>query len=105
MLFSSFQDAVTVKRLTQTNDQSAYATVSGVTYYGFFRPVDTSQNIIALRITGQAYQFTTDGANDIRNSDILTYNSEEYGVLGVKRMTQKGIDTLDCFLEKRQKYS
>lgn len=104
MLFSSFTDPVTVKRLTQTNDQSEYATVSGVTYYGFFRPVDTSQNIIALRITGQAFQFSTDGINDIRISDILTYNSEEYGVLGIKRMTQKGVDVLHCYLEKRAKY-
>lgn len=104
MLFSSFTDAITLKRLSQTSGKSVYATVSG-TLYGSIMPIDSDANVIALKITGQAYKFTTDGANDIRVGDILTFNSEEYGVRGLQRFTQKAVDVKYVVLEKRQKYS
>jgi len=104
MIFSSFTDPVTIKRLTQTADKSAYVAVSG-TLYGLFIPVDQDQNVIALKIVGQAYKFSTDGVNDIRPGDIVTYLSEEYGVKGTQKLTQKSLSVLLCYLEKRQKYA
>lgn len=104
MIFSSFVDPVTVKRLSQTADKSAYVSITG-TIYGFFVPVDQDQNIISLKIVGQAYKFSTDGINDIRPGDILTYLGEEYGVKGTQKLTQKSLSVLLCYLEKRQKYS
>ncbi len=104
MIFSSFTDVVTVKRLTQTASKSEYAAVSG-SIYGLMVPVDQTQNIIALKIAGQAYKFTTDSANDIRVGDIITFEGEEYGVKGSQKFRQKSLGILLCHLEKRQKYS
>ncbi len=104
MIFSSFTDLVTIKRLTQTADKSAYAAVTG-TFYGLFSPVDQDQKIIALKIVGQAYQFSTDGNNDIRAGDILTFNGEEYGCKGIQKHNQKSITILYCYLEKRQNHA
>jgi len=104
MIFTSYTDPITIQRLSQSSDKSSYGAVSG-TIYGLFMPVDSDQNIIALRITGQAYKFTTDAANDVRTGDIVTYLSEEYAVKGTQKFTQKSIKILYCFLEKRQKYS
>lgn len=103
-MFTSFTDPVTIKRLTQTSDKSAYAAVSG-TFYGLLSPVDQDQKIIALKIVGQAYQFSTDGNNDIRVGDILTFNGEEYGCKGTQKHNQKSLTVLYCYLDKRQKYA
>lgn len=69
------------------------------TFYGFFQPIDSDQNTVALGIISQAYQFLTDGDVDIKPSDALVIDSKEYRVRGVKRNTMKRQDHLTCTME------
>lgn len=103
MITSSFTDSLQVKRLIQTGDKSAYGAV-GSPIFGLFTPVDQDQNVIALKIMGQAYKFITDGENDVRAADIVVFDSEEYGVKGIQKFNQKSLKFLNVYLEKRQKY-
>jgi len=99
---SFFTTSATIKRLTQTSDKSAYASVSG-TIMGFFAPVDPDQRPKSAELASQAYQFACSGENDVRVVDILTINSVDYTVRGVRRYTLESVDFLDCIIEKSVK--
>ena len=80
-------------------DNKSVLTDQSTTYYGFFQPIDSDQNTVALGIMGQAYQFVTTGQNDIRANDVLIIDSEEYRVRGVRRNKMKRHDFRTCVLE------
>jgi hypothetical protein len=88
----------TVKRLTYTGDKSVYGAVAG-TIYGHFAPVDPDQRPQAAQIGAQVYMFVCSGEKDIRATDIVTVNSIDYHVRGVRRYTLESLDFLDCLIE------
>lgn len=100
MSFSFFTTQATVKRLSAySGDKSSYASVAG-TIEGQFQPINPSMATVALNIVSQAYQFITDGDQDIRAGDVLTVDSADYGVKGVSLYRQGSIQFLKCTLEK-----
>jgi len=103
MIFTSFTDTVTVKRLAYTGDKGTKSTVAGVSYLGLFVPVDSNEGTIAMKIVGEAFKFSTDSSADIQVGDTLVYNSEDYTVKGIQRFNQKSLNILHCYLEKPQK--
>ena len=100
MIGSNFSTPATIKRLTYASDKGTYATVSGVTLYGLFLPLDPAQQPAEVKIGQQAYKFSCDGAATVYPSDFLTIDSVDYAVKGVRRYTMRSLDFLDIILEK-----
>lgn len=98
----NYTTTATIKRQSYTADKSTYATVAG-TVFGYFGPTTPTEGVGAQTIISQAYQFVTDGPNDIRANDRLVIDSVEYGVKGVQRFTQLSQDVLICTLNKSVK--
>lgn len=94
----NYDTLATVHRASYTGNAGSYSEANS--YYGFFQPIDQDNNTIALNIMGQAYQFVTEGDADIKASDKLIINSEDYRVRGVKRNDMKRHDFLTVLLEK-----
>ncbi|TXH07874.1 MAG: hypothetical protein E6R04_11905 [Spirochaetes bacterium] len=80
------------------NDKEVYAAVAG-SIKGFFSPADDDENIKALNVFGQAYQFITRPAADVRPNDKLTIDSVIYNVRGVSKYKLMGTYFLKCILE------
>lgn len=93
----NFDTPAIIGVLTQSGNKSSYA--AGDTINGFFQPIDSDQNTVALGIVGQAYQFVTDGDADIKAAYTLTIDSIEYRVRGVRRNQMKRQDHLTCIME------
>lgn len=94
----NYDTIATKQDLSYTGNKGSYS--GSAEFYGFFSPIDSDENVIALGIVGQAYQFVTEGTADIEATDILTINSEEYRVRGVRRNRMKRQDKLTCIMEK-----
>lgn len=100
----NFNTTATQKRLaTYSGNKSSYATVFGVSIRGFFNAISSTPSTQAMGISGQAYEFTTEGQKDIKINDILTINSEDYHVRGVQRNTLGAIDQLKVTMDKPEK--
>lgn len=93
----NYDSEATVHRVSYVGNAGTYAETGS--YYGFFQPVDSDNNTIALQVMGQAYQFVTDGAADIQPSDKLFIDSVEYRVRGIRRNAMKRHDFLTVTLE------
>lgn len=103
MISSAYETVATKKRLASySGDKSSYASVAG-DITGYFEPLDPNTNPGAAHIGGQAYRFTAEGTNDIKEHDILTISSVDYQVKGVRRYTMGSIDVIDCLLSKANK--
>lgn len=87
-----------VWRHEYTGNKSAIEDLSK-TYYGFFQPIDSDTNTVALGIMSQAYQFVTDGNADIKPSDMLVIDSVQYRVRGIRRNIMKRQDFLTAIME------
>lgn len=91
----------TVERLgAYSGNKATFSAVSG-DIRGYFQPIDSDKNIIALGIEGQAYQFVTNGYEDIQTKDRLTISGAVYYVRGVQRFTAGKIDELRVILEQQ----
>lgn len=89
-------NVATKKRLgSYSGGKASYSSVAG-NIFGNFQPLDPSQGLQAIGIMGQAYQFITTGDQDIKVNDILTVNSVDYTVKGVRRQQNGSIDSLEC---------
>lgn len=95
-----FNNFVTVKRLSSYVGGKADYSIVSSDVEGHFEPIDATPSTLALRITGQAYRFTTEAHNSIRANDRLIVDGVEYGVKGVSTFTQKGIRFLKCIIEQ-----
>ena len=95
---SFFNTTARVWKQVYTGNKSVLTDTS-VDHLGFFQPIDSDQNTVALGLVGQAYQFVTDGDADIQASDALVIDSVEYRVRGVKRNVMKRQDFLTVLLE------
>jgi len=96
----------TIERLgAYSGDKATIQTVAG-SIEGHFTPIDADANTIALKITGQAFQFISDDYQDLRQGDKLTIttldgtNHGKFGVRGISKYIQKGINFIKCYLEK-----
>lgn len=94
----NFETPAAVWRQVYTANKSVM-TNQNVTVYGFFQPIDSDMNTVALGIIGQAYQFVCEGDSDIRAADKLVIDSVEYRVRGAKRNTMKRSDFKTCTME------
>lgn len=92
--------SATIKRLSYSSDKGTYSTVAGVTLYGFFEPLDPSQMPADVKMAQQGYRFFVDGASTVYASDMLTIDSVDYAVRGLRRYTAGSIDHLEILLEK-----
>jgi hypothetical protein len=102
-MFSQFKTPATIKKLsTYTLDKSSYATVSGVTIYGWFNVVSPSMQMISQGVFSQSYEYYCDGSEDVDDGDILTIDGVTYGVRGTSLHTLASISVLKCLLEKKQ---
>lgn len=99
---SLFIKTATVKRLSYTGDVSSYSTQSG-TIHGFFAPLDQNQVPKEIKIASQAHKYTCEGGSSITAADILTIDSTDYAVRGIRRYTMGSLDLLDVILEKSVK--
>jgi hypothetical protein len=89
----------TKKRLgAYSGGKATYASVAG-NIFGSFQPLGASDDVVALGIVGQAYQFIADGSTDVITGDILTINSQDYTVKGVRRQTNGSVDELECLMQ------
>jgi len=95
----NFNTVASIWRHVYTGNKSVLTDLS-IDYEGFFQPIDSDQNTVALGLVSQAYQFVTEGANDITPNDHLIIDSATYIVRGVKRNTMKRQDFLTCIMEK-----
>lgn len=94
-----YNTVATQKRLSAySGNKSTFADVSG-TLHGFFTPIDNYQRVQSLGIIGQAFEFITDGAKDIKANDIITIDSTAYGVVGVSRYRMASQDILRVYLQ------
>lgn len=99
MIGSLFDTTATIKRLTYTSDVGTYAAVASTTLYGFFAPLDPMKEPNQVSAGVQGYKFSTDGSATVYASDILTINSTDYQVKGLRRYTMRSLDFLDITLE------
>jgi len=74
-------------------------TDQSIDYFGFFQPIDSDTNTVALGITSQAYQFVADGSADIGASDVLVIDDTQYRVRGIRRHRMLSQDFLICIME------
>ncbi len=88
-----------LERLGAYSGNKASYVSTGTEIRGFLMPIDSDQNVIALGIMGQAYEFTTQGYQDIQIKDVLTIETVEYRVRGIKRETAGVLDVLVLTLE------
>lgn len=58
---------------------------------GFFQPIDSDQNTVALGLVGQAYQFVCEGEADIRANDVL-WLPTGIQLVDDSNMEQSGVD-------------
>lgn len=99
MIGSLYDTTATIKRLTYLADVGTYSTVSGVTLYGLFLPLDPEKNPNQVKAGTQAFKFSTDGTATVYASDILVIDATNYQVRGLRRYTIKSLDFLDIILE------
>lgn len=88
-----------VTRLGGYSSGKAVYVSTGADVRGYLRPIETTQSIVNLGIMGQAYEFQTNGYQDIQIKDTLTIESVEYRVMGISRETAGALDTLILTLE------
>jgi len=93
-----FTVPMTLERLVQTADKSAYGSTGG-TIYGLLVPIDNDKRVQSLQIGAQAYMWACSGDQDVQVADILTIQSQVYTVRGIKRYVLESIDFLDCLIE------
>lgn len=97
----SFTTTATQKRLSAySSDKATYASVSGVTLYGYFAPTSPYESSAGVNMLDQSYQFVVDGPTDVKQNDQLTISSTVYGVRGIQRFTNLSQDILVCTLTK-----
>lgn len=95
---TNYNYTATLQRLGAYGDTATYGAVSG-SVLGWFIPLEGSQKTIALGIIGQGYEFTCDGAEDVRVNDIMTIDTVAYSVKGVSRFKSFSQDILKVVLE------
>lgn len=89
----------TKKRLgAYSGGKASYSSVAG-NIFGNFQPLTPNQLTEGLGIIGQPYLFVTQGDVDIKAADILTIDSLDYKVKGVRRQQNGSIDALEVTLE------
>lgn len=101
----NYNTPATIKRLgAYSSGKSTKADVAG-TIFGQFRPISKvgqygADRVSGMGVVGQSFIFITDGRKDIRTTDQLTINAENYNVKGVARYKQMSQDVLSIMLEK-----
>lgn len=105
---ATFNATATLKRLSAySGGKSTLQAVANVSYDGFIKPKDEDYNTIKLKITGQAYEFSVEGVQDIKPTDILTItpvsgseSAIDYSVRGVSKFDMHSVVFTKCILEK-----
>lgn len=89
----------TSTRLTQTGKKSAYgASTSGECH---FRQMDEQTSSINQIQYGLGFKMTVEGSADILVSDIVTIDSIEYAVQGVKKEAMGSLEYTEVVLIKK----
>jgi len=85
----AFTTEYTTKRLTIASGKSTYSSYGSG--FGFFKPMSDEMAMINSIQIGQGFLLVVDGEVDIKATDRLTINSEDYDVKGVGLHELRGI--------------
>ena len=94
-----FSKEITVSRLTlisnATEDYAVYDTI-----YGLIVPISAEDTFLTAGNPSQTYKLVTDYDTDIKKTDKLTYNDEDYIISGIQKFDFGAVRRIEAILEK-----
>lgn len=93
-----FTKTITVYRLADSSSKESYS-LNG-TINGFIAPVGAEDAFLSEGNPAQQYKLITDYSSDIKKTDKLTYDSEDYIVKGIQKFDFGAIRRIEAILEK-----
>ena len=93
-----FTKTISVYRLASANDKESYA-LNG-TIKGFLTSIGAEDSFITEGNPAQSFKLITDYGNDIKKTDKLTYDGDDYIVTGIQKFDFGAIRRIEVVVEK-----
>jgi hypothetical protein len=93
-----FTKTISVYRLAAANSKESYA-LNG-TINGFIVPMGAEDAFLSEGNPAQQYKLITDYASDVKKTDKLTYDGDDYIITGNQKFDFGAIRRVEAILEK-----
>jgi len=93
-----YTKTISVYRLADASSKESYSLNGTIT--GFIAPIGAEDAFLSEGNPAQQYKLITDYSSDIKKTDKLTYNEEDYIIKGIQKFDFGSLRRIEAVLEK-----